>query len=142
MSLNNKQMLPARVRKMRQMEDILNAEDIILAELEKVIDEIYQSALLLHEELVNEKWLERHIQKITGGVVEAAKVRDALLVEIVINRGLFLDINTEIVIAFLDKWLPAHLKYNIIYEKVLSAVNYYAIVWQDDEIMTLRQVIV
>lgn len=35
MSLNNSQMLPARVRNMRQMNDVLNAEDIILAELKE-----------------------------------------------------------------------------------------------------------
>ena len=51
MSLNNSQMLPARVRNMRQMNDVLNAEDIILAEIERIIDEMYQRASLLHEEL-------------------------------------------------------------------------------------------
>ena len=54
MSLNNSQMLPARVRNMRQMNDVLNAEDIILAEIERIIDEMYQRASLLHEELINE----------------------------------------------------------------------------------------
>ena len=49
MSLNNSQMLPARVRNMRQMNDVLNAEDIILAEIERIIDEMYQRASLLHE---------------------------------------------------------------------------------------------
>lgn len=57
MSLNSEQMLPARVRKMRQMEDLLNVEDIILAEIERIIDEMYGAAALLHEELVNEAWL-------------------------------------------------------------------------------------
>ena len=57
MSLNNSQMLPARVRNMRQMNDVLNAEDIILAEIERIIDEMYQRASLLHEELINEEWL-------------------------------------------------------------------------------------
>ena len=37
MSLNNSQMLPARVRNMRQMNDVLNAEDIILAEIERSV---------------------------------------------------------------------------------------------------------
>ena len=40
MSLNSEQMLPARVRKMRQMEDLLNVEDIILIEIERIIDEM------------------------------------------------------------------------------------------------------
>ena len=49
MSLNSEQMLPARVRKMRQMEDLLNVEDIILIEIERIIDEMYGAAALLHE---------------------------------------------------------------------------------------------
>ena len=46
MSLNSEQMLPARVRKMRQMEDLLNVEDIILAEIERIIDEMYGAAAM------------------------------------------------------------------------------------------------
>ena len=63
MSLNNSQMLPARVRNMRQMNDVLNAEDIILAEIERIIDEMYQRASLLHEELINEEWLENKLSE-------------------------------------------------------------------------------
>ena len=64
MSLNNSQMLPARVRNMRQMNDVLNAEDIILAEIERIIDEMYQRASLLHEELINEEWLENKLSEV------------------------------------------------------------------------------
>ena len=66
MSLNSEQMLPARVRKMRQMEDLLNVEDIILAEIERIIDEMYGAAALLHEELVNEAWLKEKLDARTG----------------------------------------------------------------------------
>ena len=64
MSLNNSQMLPARVRNMRQMNDVLNAEDIILAEIERIIDEMYQRASLLHEELINEEWLNNPMSEV------------------------------------------------------------------------------
>lgn len=70
MSLNNSQMLPARVRNMRQMNDVLNAEDIILAEIERIIDEMYQRASLLHEELINEEWLENKLSERTGAGVD------------------------------------------------------------------------
>ena len=66
MSLNSEQMLPARVRKMRQMEDLLNVEDIILIEIERIIDEMYGAAALLHEELVNEAWLKEKLDARTG----------------------------------------------------------------------------
>lgn len=142
MSLNNSQMLPAIVRNMRQMNDVLNAEDIILAEIERIIDEMYQRASLLHEELINEEWLEKNIQKITGGTVDVSINKNSLTVGISINKGELADIDSEKVIAFLNKWLPAHLAYNIIYEKLLSAKTYHAVIWQDDEIMTLRQVVI
>ena len=57
-------MLPARVRNMRQMNDVLNAEDIILAEIERIIDEMYQRASLLHEELINEEWLSNPLSEV------------------------------------------------------------------------------
>ena len=47
--LNDSHMLPERVRNMRQMKDVLDAEDLILAEIEAMIDEMYQRAKLLHE---------------------------------------------------------------------------------------------
>lgn len=142
MSLNSEQMLPARVRGMRQMKELLGAEDAVLAELERILDEMYQRASQLHEELVNEEWLERKLQGLTGGIVDVAAWPEELLVEVMINRGNLSSIDSETVIAFLDKWLPAHLVYRIIYEQLLCAVNRHAAVWQDDEIMVLRQVVI
>lgn len=43
---------------------------------------------------------------------------------------------------YLDKVLPAHLAYDIIYDRPMNAKMYFGAVWQDDEIMTLRQVVV
>ncbi len=142
MSLNNEQMLPDRVRGMRQMSDLLQAEDLVLAEMESMLEILWAQASSIHEELVNEKWLEKRIQEIAGGSVDVEKKSNMLLVEILINKGSLADIGSkaEAVMAFLDKWLPAHLAYNIIYEKLLSAVDRHAGIWQDDEIIVLRQV--
>lgn len=85
MSLNNSQMLPARVRNMRQMNDVLNAEDIILAEIERIIDEMYQRASLLHEELINEEWLENKLSERTGAGVDVTGYAEKLLAEIVLD---------------------------------------------------------
>lgn len=144
MSLNNNQMLPERIRNMRQMQDVLNVEDIILEEIERIINEMYQRASLLHEELINETWLEKQLQKITGGSVDVTKKKDMLFLEIQINRGNLSDVDkqTEDITTFLNKWLPAHLAYGVAYVKLLSAVDYYAAIWQHDEILTLRQVII
>ena len=114
MSLNNSQMLPARVRNMRQMNDVLNAEDIILAEIERIIDEMYQRASLLHEELINEEWLENKLSERTGAGVDVTGYAEKLLAEIVLDVSELQHIDMPDVRKFLDKWVPAHLMYKII----------------------------
>lgn len=114
MSLNNQQMLPDRVRNMRQMNELLNAEDVILADLEKVMDEMHHRRLLLHEELVNENWLEQKLSDRTG--IETDVINHAateLMVEFIfdVRKG---TVDTEEVEQFLDKWLPAHLIYKLV----------------------------
>lgn len=103
MSLNNNQMLPARVRNMRQMKDVLNAEDIILAEIERIIDEMYQRASLLHEELINEEWLENKLSERTGAGVEVIGYAEKLLTEIILNVSELQHIDMPDVRKFLDK---------------------------------------
>lgn len=114
MSLNNSQMLPARIRNMRQMNEVLNAEDIILAEIERIIDEMYQRASLLHEELVNEEWLENKLSERTGAGVKVTGYAEKLLAEIVLNVSELHHIDMPDVRGFLNKWVPAHLMYKII----------------------------
>lgn len=114
MSLNNSQMLPARIRNMRQMNEVLNAEDIILAEIEQIIDEMYQRASLLHEELVNEEWLENKLAERTGAGVKVTGYAEKLLAEIVLNVSELYHIDMPDVREFLNKWVPAHLMYKII----------------------------
>lgn len=114
MSLNNNQMLPARVRNMRQMNDVLNAEDIILAEIEQIIDEMYQRASLLHEELVNETWLESKLAERTGAKVDVTGYAEQLLAEFVLDVSDVKDIDMQDVRKFINKWLPAHLMYKVI----------------------------
>lgn len=115
MSLNNEQMLPERVRKMRQMEDLLNAEDLVLAQIERIIEEMYAQAALLHEELVNEEWLEAKLLELTGSVTEVTGDAENLLVDVLMDVSEMDDLELEDVRAFLDKWLPAHLQYRLRY---------------------------
>lgn len=114
MSLNSEQMLPARVRKMRQMEDLLNVEDIILAEIERIIDEMYGAAALLHEELVNEAWLKEKLDARTGADTTVEADADKLLATITLDVSEIVGVDMKDVRAFLDKWLPAHLRYRVI----------------------------
>ncbi len=113
MSLNNDHMLPARIRNMRQMKDVLDAEDIILAELEAIIDDMYQRAAMLHEELVNEAWLENKLEEKTGADVEVTADAEQLLVNVDMDVSSLDEIDIESVRKFLEKWLPAHLQYDL-----------------------------
>ena len=99
---------------MRQMNEVLNAEDIILAEIEQIIDEMYQRASLLHEELVNEEWLENKLAERTGAGVKVTGYAEKLLAEIVLNVSELHHIDMPDVRRFLNKWVPAHLMYKII----------------------------
>lgn len=114
MSLNSEQMLPARVRKMRQMEDLLNVEDIILAEIERIIDEMYGAAALLHEELVNEAWLKEKLDARTGADTTVEADADKLLATITLDVSKIVGVDMKDIWVFLDKWLPAHLRYRVI----------------------------
>ena len=140
MSLNNNQMLPTRTRNMRQMKDVLNAEDIILAEFERVMDEMYQRASLLHEELVNEAWLEKKLEDITNGIVYVQKEPGTLRIAIDLNVGSLGSQKAAEVVAFIEKWLPAHLAYTVTYERLLEAKNYITCLWQHDEVFILSEV--
>lgn len=113
MSLNDSRMLPARIRNMRQMNDVLNAEDIILAEIERMIDEMYQRASLLHEELVNEAWLESKLSARTGAIVDVVEYGEQLLVDFVLDVSAVTHIDMKDVRMFIEKWLPAHLMYRL-----------------------------
>ena len=114
MSLNSEQMLPTRVRKMRQMEDLLNVEDIILIEIERIIDEMYGAAALLHEELVNEAWLKEKLDARTGADTTVEADADKLLAMITLDVSKIVGVDMKDIRAFLDKWLPAHLRYRVI----------------------------
>ena len=114
MSLNSEQMLPARVRKMRQMEDLLNVEDIILAEIERIIDEMYGAAALLHEELVNEAWLKEKLDARTGADTTVEADADKLLATITLDVSKIVGVDMKDIRVFLDKWLPVHLRYRVI----------------------------
>jgi len=133
-------MLPERVRTMRQMQEVLNVEDMILLEIEETIDTLYDRASLLHEELVNESWLENKLGQLTGYLVSAEKCKDQLKVNFSISTDKIGKAKEAITLAFIDKWLPAHLAYDIVYEKSITARNYLAAMRQEDEIIVIREV--
>lgn len=115
MSLNSESMLPKRVRMMRQMEELLNAEDLVLAELERIIDGMYREASLIQEELVNEEWLERHLLELTGSQTKVTGDAQNLMVNVQFDLSDQDALDLKSIRDFLHKWLPAHLQYKLRY---------------------------
>ena len=131
--LNSEQMLPGRIRNMRQMKDLLGAEDVVLAEIERMIEDMYRRESMLHEELVNEEWLERRLHDLTGAETEVTGYADDLLVFIQMNVGELGGLDLRAVRRFLNQWLPAHLKYSLGYLSVypLMLQEWFRISWLD-----------
>lgn len=140
MSLNSAQMLPARVRSMRQMRELLDAEDEILTIFDGMIQDMYQRAEALHEELVNEAWLEKKLESVINGIVTVRKQEDSLQIEIFIMSEKLTEAEEAAVIGCIEKWLPAHLPYRISYERLLIANIFRAAIWQDEDEVEIRQV--
>ena len=113
MSLNDNHMLPDQVRNMRQMKDVLTVEDLVLTEIEQMLDKMYDRASLLHEELINEEWLESRLAERTGAEVAVGADAENLLVDFVLNVSRVYAVNLKDVRQFINKWLPAHLMYKI-----------------------------
>ena len=64
--LNNRKMLPEKIRAMRQMSELLQSEEIVLNCIEAIINDFYERAVILKEELINEEWLEEKLMQIIG----------------------------------------------------------------------------
>lgn len=121
--LNSEQMLPGRIRNMRQMKDLLDAEDIVLAEIERMIEDMYRRESMLHEELVNEEWLERRLYDLTGAETDVTGYADDLLVFVQIKVSELGVLDLQAVRLFLNRWLPAHLMYKLGYLFVYPVRN-------------------
>lgn len=140
MSLSSCNMLPERVRNMRQMKDILHVEEMVLGEIEQILEEMYQRASLLHEELINEEWLERRLAERTHASAYVKSYADRLRVEILLDISRQNDLNMQDVRRFINKWLPAHLAYEISSQTCIQSTVHFAAIFQYDEILTVRQV--
>jgi hypothetical protein len=122
------------------MGELLDAEDIVLKYIEEMLDEAYQRDSLLHEERINESWLEEKLSDIINGTVHVNKVHEKLSVEITVNTGEIVILQADQVEKLINKYLPAHLAYELRCEKNISSKSLFGCIWQDDEIMTLSEV--
>lgn len=114
MALNSINMFPDWLRKIRQFGETLDAEQSILDELELIINDIYRRLSLIHEELVNEKWIEDRLAEITGAENEVAADEETLLVKVFTDISKIDYFDKKKVLDFLEKYVPAHLMYRLI----------------------------
>lgn len=114
MALNSINMFPDWVRKIRQIGETLDAEQSVLDELEIIIDDIYQRLSLVHEELVNEAWIEDRLAEITGAENEVVADEETLLVKVFTDISKINYFDKKKVLDFLKKYVPAHLMYRLI----------------------------
>lgn len=114
MALNSINMLPDWVRKIRQIGETLDAEQSVLDELELIIDDIYRRLSLIHEELVNEKWLEDRLKEITDSESTVIADEKELLVKFFVDISERNNFDKNKVLDFLKKYVPAHLMYRLI----------------------------
>lgn len=113
MALNSINMFPDWLRKIRQFGETLDAEQSILDELELIIDDIYRRLSLIHEELVNEKWIEDRLAEITGTENEVVADEETLLVKVFTDISKIDYFDKKKVLDFLKKYVPAHLMYRL-----------------------------
>lgn len=139
--LNNRKMLPEKIRAMRQMSELLQSEEIVLNCIEAIINDFYERAVILKEELINEEWLEEKLMQIIGDTtVQIRKVENQLWIEVVLcNKRLSIS-KSKNVIAFLERWLPAHLGYDVTCQKDIVLYDNRVCIWQDDETIVMREV--
>ena len=69
---------------------------------------------MLHEELVNEAWLKEKLDARTGADTTVEADADKLLATITLDVSKIMGVDMKDIRAFLDKWLPAHLRYRVI----------------------------
>jgi hypothetical protein len=95
------------------MGEVLDAEDVVLQEIEQILDDMYERAALLHEELVNEAWLKAKLEERTGAIAEVTADAEKLLTSIILDVSSVRSIDMGDVRKFINKWLPAHLMYRL-----------------------------
>lgn len=114
--------------------DIKQTQDLSLEERKQNLITIIYS-----NKKTNERNLKSDLERIIGKDAQVTiKMDDVLIVEVEsIDKS---DYTYRQINDYLTSNLPAHLSFSVIYNKLIQAVNYNGVIWQDDELFILRQV--
>lgn len=110
MALNDKFMLPFRVRTMAQMQDLLQAEKLLLDRMQAAVKELEILGGINNNTVLTKERLEEIVELLSGCACRVDEYAEALTIHITLIAG-----STD-PLAIQDKLaplIPAHLKYLI-----------------------------
>lgn len=116
MPLNDKNMLPKRVREMAQMTDLLQAEQLMLDRLYVIIQELYAQGSINNNTTLTKAELERICSLITGCECRVDEFGPKLTIHICVKRNSGRPVSIRALIDGIKALIPAHLKYVVVME--------------------------
>lgn len=116
MAVNSENMLPLRVRKMRQMEDLLQAEQIMFDIVEGVIRDMIQESTFLTAETVTPAFLKKLVEELFQVECQVVEFPDCVTVKIRLHIKDKEPDEPLVNVEKTNRYIPAHLK--VLYEYV------------------------
>jgi len=128
MAVNGERMLPFRVRKMCQMEDLLQAEQVMLGTIEDIIEDMIYEASLLTAETVTPEYLKKLVTEVFKRESTIEEYPEELIVKIRLNINSGEPSSPLLLIEKTNIYIPAHLKvlYEYVSKHLLKGVFYVA----------------
>lgn len=116
MLLNDKNMLPKRVREMAQMADLLQAEQLMLERLYVIIQELLAQGSINNNTTLTKPELERICTLLTCCSCRVDEFAEKLTIHICVKRNSGRPVSIRALIDGIKALIPAHLKYDIVME--------------------------
>ncbi len=116
MAVNDIRMLPKRVRKMAQMEELLQAEQTLLDIIEAIIIDMAAEASVSNNTPMTKANSEYIASVISGSACYINEYPGILTIDIIVSRQTGTATSLIKLRNYMNELLPAHLKFNIHYE--------------------------
>lgn len=116
MPLLDENMLPKRVRTMKPMDDLLQAEEVMLELLELYIQQMLADASVNNNKPLTKEAVESIATSVSHNPAHVDEFPDELTIHIVISRNNGKMVDRETIINTLDRLLPAHLRYRVVFQ--------------------------
>lgn len=116
MAVNDIRMLPQRVRSMDQMEELLQAEQLLLDMIEAIIIDMAAEASVSNNTPMTKANSEYIASVISGSACYIKEYPETLTINIVVTRQTGAATSLIKLRNYMNELLPAHLKFNIHYE--------------------------